>query len=105
MNIQEGLRRLGILLGVLGFAAGLYFSLFIGLPELKQTREAHKSFQQVMQMPILRRMSAVVAGNTSSCNYTVPVERDGVKKIACKNGQIDWIRLDSGESYMDFRPP
>jgi len=56
MNLKEGFRRTGILLGVLGATAGVVLA-YVTAPPLWQTWREHEKFQALLTTPMVRSVS------------------------------------------------
>lgn len=104
MNIRKGVRRLGIIAGLLGCAFGglAAADVFRGL---WNSRANHERFRSLVASPTIREASAYAANLTAQGHppIVVHVGSNGIKNVYLIDDHISEIELLTGEGVQDAR--
>lgn len=111
MNVREGMRRLGILLGVWG---GIVSGL-LAYRDAKAAWDRHtafRRFESLMASPTMRKAAKAVKDDvqkytdSSWATMSVGVNIGGIKEVtADRSGTISSVELSTGESVPKVEPP
>jgi hypothetical protein len=114
VNIKEGMRRLGIVLGLVGGAIGA-MSVYGGALHLWNAHVFHRRFESLMSSDTLLKVAKdIKAFNTqawkeglnSGAVNSVEVNQDGIRDVTVdKTALISSIVLSSGESIPRVDAP
>jgi hypothetical protein len=114
MNVKEGVRRLGILVGICGGLLGGFFANK-DLQILWNIHNAHQRFENLMASAAMREV-AKAALDTQTKEWVkersehsatpVGVAKDGIEEVTVdRTGRICSIELSTGESVQRVEPP
>lgn len=116
MNIKEGMRRLGLLVGCCGAITGGMLA-YPDAESLPQTKAAQHRFESLMDTPAMREV-AKSAVTTAGQNpefvkelrehngTSVEVDKDGIEGVLLdETGRISSIDLTTGRSVKRVEPP
>src|SRR5262245_3594767 len=105
MNIREGVRRLGILLGASGAILGGSLA-FKDAQTLWNTRTAHRNFEAVMASSTMQRIAKAAREQKESGGFAALVNVDGIKQVEVdRAGVVSSIELSTGESVHRTEAP
>ncbi len=102
MNVEEGFRRISVILGVLGFVAGTFFA-YSDIGTLSKTRAAHERFLSAMTWPVIQQVAKQAAADFKRGHEPIwyQIDREGVSNVMVSGGRIWAINLRSGEAILD----
>jgi hypothetical protein len=95
MNAKEGMRRLGLVAGVLGACVGSYISYELLHPLLEQ-RHQHKEFQSLASSPVVRRAVLFLKNYPAVVKDYTPASDNPLDALDALFGSADGWRIDEG---------
>ena len=106
MNFQEGMRRIGLTVGVLG-ALGTAYVAFSPFSELVTERRAQAQFGSLLKLPITRKIAQDVAKEKIANTYVeIQGHPQGIAQIRVNDkSEIDWFTLEDGKAVFRTQAP
>jgi hypothetical protein len=125
MDFREGMRRIGLALGVCGAVLGGFVGYYL-VDSLNQQRAHHQEFERLLSSPSLARLFDERGGKTSIDINGNPIDfvpfslqevhKDGIRSVhfdeealardrKMLRERVDWIKTEDGRSvYRSERP-
>jgi hypothetical protein len=105
MNVTEGMRRLGILLGVCGGILGGWLA-YGDAKSTWERRIEYRKFAFLMASPIMQNVAKAARELKATGATLVSVDLDGIKQVTVdKAGLVSSIELSTGECVRRIEAP
>lgn len=103
MNFREGLRRVGLMLGVAGASASALYA-FGQLGDLLTQRTTHLRFQFLLDSPPLRNV-ARWAAEQKVVDADVDLNANGIGKVHILSGEVNELEMLDGNALWRTEGP
>jgi hypothetical protein len=106
MNFQEGMRRIGLTVVVLGAFAASYAAYFY-FADMAAQRKAQAEFESILKLPIVQKIARDVAkSKASNADIEIQGHPQGINQIRVnEKSEIDWFTMDDGKTFMRTHAP
>jgi hypothetical protein len=97
MNFKEGMRRVGLVLGICGAVVGGFFAFMTVAPAWTEYQETLQ-FEHQLQTRIIREIVEAIQKDKETAGKIIQLKMDGVEKVHVdKSGEIITIELMNGK--------
>lgn len=106
MKFQEGMRRIGLTVGVLGALVTAYLAFFT-FSDMATARKSQAEFEVLMELPITQTISKDIAkSNTTNTYVEIQGHPHGINQIHVNDkGAIEWFAMDDGKTIARTQAP
>jgi len=107
MNFREGMRRIGLTVGVIGALVTAYAAFVSFFSDLADHRKVQAEFNSLLNLPITRGVAKTIAKNkTTSASVEIQNHPQGIKQFwVDEKGEIASFEMDDGRTITGTTGP
>jgi hypothetical protein len=107
MNFREGMRRIGLTVGVIGALVTAYAAFVLFFADLAADRKVQAEFNSLLSLPIAQVVAKKIADNrTVSAYVEIQSHPEGIKQLwVDEKGEITRFEMDDGRTIMRTTEP